>query len=184
MCSATTISSVKVQVPQPVFEIKFWEHNKDNKKDDGLWDNPCWPKTLVPDDPGFALLTNDEWYSNHKAQAKTAKNYAKPPSDKVLGNKKKLVDKGDNGWGDLGDGLDVIVTPKPRPRDREDRRDRDYTPDGIRLFDSGRELTDFQPHFTPVTTSSQPSSTMWNVVRRGLTDGHPPVTKTANKWQA
>ena len=55
--------------------------------------NPCWPKELVPDDPGFALLTDDEWYKDHPKQAKKTGSYAKPPSEAVLKGKTKLYEK-------------------------------------------------------------------------------------------
>jgi hypothetical protein len=38
-------------------------------KDSGLWDNGCWPKKGAKTDPGFALLSLDEWYDkNPKAK--------------------------------------------------------------------------------------------------------------------
>lgn len=36
--------------------------NMPNYPDDGLTQNPCWPRT-VTDDPGFALLADDPWYA-------------------------------------------------------------------------------------------------------------------------
>ena len=32
---------------------------------DGLRENPCWPKKLAPDDPGFALMTWDPFYKGN-----------------------------------------------------------------------------------------------------------------------
>lgn len=80
--ASATVTSVKVQVPKPVFEIKHWE--APDLPNDGLNDNPCWPSGLVPNDPGFALLTNDPWYDNHPKQAATAAHYHEPPSHAVL----------------------------------------------------------------------------------------------------
>ncbi|KAJ4021153.1 hypothetical protein NW752_004160 [Fusarium irregulare] len=38
-------------------------------RDDGIWDNGCWPKKAAKSDPGFALLSLDEWYiKNPKAK--------------------------------------------------------------------------------------------------------------------
>ncbi|KAF5573899.1 glycoside hydrolase family 18 [Fusarium pseudoanthophilum] len=34
-------------------------------KDDGLWDNACWPKHMAKTDPGFVLLSLDEWYDKN-----------------------------------------------------------------------------------------------------------------------
>ncbi|KAK8028608.1 carbohydrate-binding module family 24 protein [Apiospora marii] len=50
----------------PQFTIASWEHKA--KTDDGLWDNPCWPKEATPTDPGFALLENDPWYTRNNRQ--------------------------------------------------------------------------------------------------------------------
>lgn len=47
-----------------------------------LDDNVCWPKTLVPGDPGFALNRDDEWYKlprNANQRAKVAQ-YKKNPT--------------------------------------------------------------------------------------------------------
>ena len=44
----------------PQFTIS-WKYQA--KKDDGLWDNPCWPKAITPNDPGFALSENGPWYT-------------------------------------------------------------------------------------------------------------------------
>ncbi|KAF2799393.1 hypothetical protein K505DRAFT_231180 [Melanomma pulvis-pyrius CBS 109.77] len=49
-----------------------------NKANDwGLRDNPCWPEGIVPEDPGYVLLTSDEWY-------KTAANSAALEAQKAL----------------------------------------------------------------------------------------------------
>ncbi|KAL4724365.1 hypothetical protein ACLX1H_008979 [Fusarium chlamydosporum] len=33
--------------------------------DAGLWDNGCWPKKSAKTDPGFLLLSYDEWYDKN-----------------------------------------------------------------------------------------------------------------------
>ena len=50
----------------PQFTISSWKHHA--KQDDGLQDNPCWPKAITPNDPGFALLENDPWYARNNKQ--------------------------------------------------------------------------------------------------------------------
>lgn len=52
---------------RPVFSINDWEHTtKGQMLDrDGLWDNPCWPNDRVAADPGFALLTQDPFYTQY-----------------------------------------------------------------------------------------------------------------------
>jgi hypothetical protein len=47
---------------QPEFSFGSWGHSGQPARDDGLWDNPCWPQMLAPTDPGFALFTYDQWY--------------------------------------------------------------------------------------------------------------------------
>ena len=60
---------------RPEFSFGSWGHTGQADRDDGLWDNPCWPNMLAPDDPGFVLMTFDPWYGgkppryNHKAAA-------------------------------------------------------------------------------------------------------------------
>jgi hypothetical protein len=34
-------------------------------RDAGLWDNGCWPKKAAKTDPGFVLLSYDEWYDKN-----------------------------------------------------------------------------------------------------------------------
>lgn len=50
---------------RPVFTIAHWEHLATPATDDGLWDNPCWPSSIAVNDPGFALLSLDEWYDKN-----------------------------------------------------------------------------------------------------------------------
>ncbi|KAJ9421240.1 hypothetical protein FOXG_17685 [Fusarium oxysporum f. sp. lycopersici 4287] len=57
-----TEMSIDVGV-RPEFDLKFRHRIP---KDDGLWDNGCWPRNAAKDDPGFALLRIDEWYDKHK----------------------------------------------------------------------------------------------------------------------
>ncbi|KAL2882857.1 hypothetical protein SGCOL_001547 [Colletotrichum sp. CLE4] len=40
-----------------------WDGLPKDTKWYGLRDNKCWPKDLTPDDPGWVLLTNDEFYA-------------------------------------------------------------------------------------------------------------------------
>ena len=66
------VNRVKKQVSQtfaeievdhrPEFSFGSWGHSGQGDRDDGLWDNPCWPNVLAPDDPGFCLFTFDPWY--------------------------------------------------------------------------------------------------------------------------
>ncbi|CZS72048.1 unnamed protein product [Fusarium graminearum] len=58
--------SIDVDV-RPEFSLRF-RHKA--PKDDGLWDNGCWPRSAAKDDPGFALLGIDEWYDKHKSLPK------------------------------------------------------------------------------------------------------------------
>lgn len=71
----------------PVFTIDTWEHDPQGvSKDDGLSENPCWPKRIAPLDPGFTLLTFDKYYNGNAPPY----NYADP------------YEPGKNGKRDLG----------------------------------------------------------------------------------
>ncbi|KAF6804901.1 hypothetical protein CSOJ01_09863 [Colletotrichum sojae] len=41
-----------------------WEWDHTRMPEDGLRDNPCWPRGVAASDPGFVLLTNDPYYNN------------------------------------------------------------------------------------------------------------------------
>ncbi|CAN9326084.1 unnamed protein product [Alternaria alternata] len=88
--TTTYITSVGVEVPNAVFEIRHWEHTRlTSHADDGLSVNRCWPSTLVPNDPGFALLTDDPWYQNHAAAAISTYLYSAAPPNAVTSGKSK-----------------------------------------------------------------------------------------------
>ena len=68
---------------RPEFEITYEHSTSGNTpfKDDGLWENPCWPSDIAKSDPGFALLSIDEWYDvnpkptwDYKAKYEKGKN--------------------------------------------------------------------------------------------------------------
>jgi hypothetical protein len=46
---------------RPEFSFGTWGHDASGR-DDGLWENPCWPNMLAPEDPGYAIFTFDQWY--------------------------------------------------------------------------------------------------------------------------
>jgi hypothetical protein len=49
---------------RPEFTITAWEQSP--LPNDGLNDNPCWPKNLAPKDPGYALNKYDPWYQTNQ----------------------------------------------------------------------------------------------------------------------
>jgi hypothetical protein len=64
----TFFSATVSQMPE--FSIAVWQPKPRVAKDDGLWDNTCWPRNIAPLDPGFVLLGIDRYYgdgANHKA---------------------------------------------------------------------------------------------------------------------
>lgn len=71
-----------VEITRSVLVLHF--ANMQPWADDGLRENPCWPSTLV-NDPGFALLTQDE-RNDVNALAQLAA-YARPPSLQVTQGK-------------------------------------------------------------------------------------------------
>jgi hypothetical protein len=59
----------------------------------GLRQNMCWPRPIAPDDPGFALLTDDPYYSSSPGilAASTVKLYAKKPGAARIASAKSLI---------------------------------------------------------------------------------------------
>lgn len=47
---------------RPEFSISSWPPSAPN---DGLNQNPCWPRNIAPLDPGFTLFENDPYYNTH-----------------------------------------------------------------------------------------------------------------------
>ncbi|KAF4880726.1 hypothetical protein CGCSCA1_v000668 [Colletotrichum siamense] len=84
----TRITTVSVQTPRAIFSIDDWDGLRKDTDWYGLKENPCWPKDLVPDDPGWVLNTADEFYSQgqHPDLAKHTKSYRGLPDLQVLKN--------------------------------------------------------------------------------------------------
>lgn len=67
----TTYTTTWNDVPftRAVFEIDFDFKGSEEPTEKNDWllpKNPCWPKDLIPNDPGYVLLTEDNWYQTHK----------------------------------------------------------------------------------------------------------------------
>ncbi|KAK0610895.1 hypothetical protein B0T14DRAFT_500090 [Immersiella caudata] len=90
----TVFTTVSVQTGHAVFDIQDWDNLPeepdalpDDQKWHGLKENPCWPKALAPEDPGFVLLTNDEFYmTQHTALSDFTASYTEFPDVQVLIN--------------------------------------------------------------------------------------------------
>lgn len=82
----TEVSTADVTLTLATVLIRFDAYP--NQPDFGLTANPCWPSTLV-DDPGFALLNSDPWYSaqSNAQRHQTADIYSNPPPLAVTQNK-------------------------------------------------------------------------------------------------
>jgi hypothetical protein len=99
---------------RPIFKITDW----DGLPHDpwyGLKDNPCWPSDLAPDDPGWALLTDDPFYlQQHPELAHHTESYRSAPDLQSIqdalqkyGGKPPWLAKGKNkrpSWWKVGDG--------------------------------------------------------------------------------
>ena len=75
--ASRTVTKAEVTVTQrPQWHMEF-EHTVNPLPNDGLNDNPCWPSKIAPQDPGFALLTFDPYYTSlyGKDQTKTKHPY-------------------------------------------------------------------------------------------------------------
>ena len=63
-CRTTTHYTVTETITYPALVLRFQGSPGFAAGDpDGLTANPCWPSTLI-NDPGFALLTNDNYYDD------------------------------------------------------------------------------------------------------------------------
>ncbi|CAM1501216.1 Fc.00g103780.m01.CDS01 [Cosmosporella sp. VM-42] len=66
VCGTYTELNVGITVDhRPEFTIASWEHELDADADDGLRKNPCWPRKITQDDPGFTLLNYDKYYDRN-----------------------------------------------------------------------------------------------------------------------
>ncbi|KAL7629535.1 hypothetical protein AAE478_001056 [Parahypoxylon ruwenzoriense] len=59
-----TMAAVTV-TSRPEFSFSSWGQADDPPMDDGLLDNPCWPREIAAGDPGFVLLTYDPYYEGN-----------------------------------------------------------------------------------------------------------------------
>lgn len=117
-----------------------------NKANDwGLRVNPCWPSYIAPEDPGYVLLTDDNWYktaANAKDLAKQPKSlYAQPPS-------RSLLDEGNSAWAAANPGKGNVPIPLPEHHDRypdeeEDETFIDRRRRTVQLLDDGYGLQEF-----------------------------------------
>ncbi|KAK8095064.1 chitinase 18-9 [Apiospora hydei] len=64
------MSIVSVRTQHAVFKFEDWDNLPVDNAWYGLRDNPCWPSDLAPEDPGWALLTNDEFYETQHQNLK------------------------------------------------------------------------------------------------------------------
>lgn len=55
-------SWVSIDTARAIFTFADWDGLPADPTWNGLYQNPCWNSLLAPEDPGFALLTNDEFY--------------------------------------------------------------------------------------------------------------------------
>lgn len=83
MTTTYTYDNAKFQ--RAVFEMKFdWAGvDPPSKPDWGLKANPCWPQGIVPNDPGYVLVTNDKWYDN-PPNPDYRKSYSEPPPNDLV----------------------------------------------------------------------------------------------------
>lgn len=83
-CRTYDVWQETFQMLETVIDIRF--KNMGNMgRDWGLWDNVCWPEQLVTDDPGYALLTDDPWYT--PSRKTHIKKYAHPPDSSYTNGK-------------------------------------------------------------------------------------------------
>ncbi|KAF2429075.1 hypothetical protein EJ08DRAFT_306237 [Tothia fuscella] len=80
----TTTTQFAAKYTRAVYVLAFdnsWPQMPSQGNDWGLRDNACWPEDLVPNDPGFVLLNDDNWYTTAGSHIPDAQKqeYAKAP---------------------------------------------------------------------------------------------------------
>lgn len=83
----TTTTQYEAKYTRAVFEMKFdqqWPTMPSKGNDWGLKDNPCWPADIVPDEPGYVLLTDDKWYQTAAPQKDQRALYAQAPPKEIV----------------------------------------------------------------------------------------------------
>lgn len=83
----TTVTEFEVKFTRAVFEMQFdklWPEMPSKENDWGLRQNPCWPEDILPDDPGYVLLTDDNWYKTAMPPKDHRADYAKPPPKEMI----------------------------------------------------------------------------------------------------
>lgn len=104
-----TTNLEEVTFTRAIMTMTFDYNEADKPKSENDWylfDNPCWPKHIVPNDPGFVLLTDDKWYGTHQFPQdydadKTKALYSKsPPRDFVQQAELRQKNSGEQESGD------------------------------------------------------------------------------------
>lgn len=79
-CTTAITSIVSVNTRHAVFKFEDWDNLPVDNDWYGLKQNDCWPKDLAKEDPGWALLTSDEFYETQHPNLKQYRElYTKPP---------------------------------------------------------------------------------------------------------
>ncbi|KAM0723276.1 hypothetical protein Q7P37_001477 [Cladosporium fusiforme] len=89
----TTTTSIwdKATYTRAVFSMAFDYRNNEKPSKQNNWYlqyNGCWPEDIIPEDPGFALMTSDKWYDDHlgypKAKASRTRYNSAPSAKEVV----------------------------------------------------------------------------------------------------
>ena len=85
---------MSVNTGRAVFTIVDWDGLPDDKEWHGLKENKCWPEELAEQDPGWALLAEDEFYQagQHPLLAANTKSYEGFPDANLLAAKVLQLD--------------------------------------------------------------------------------------------
>ena len=86
----TLYETWSVEYQRATFSVAFkWEGGDLGGEPDegnswGLKINPCWPEALLPEDPGWVLDVDDDWYKNHIPNPDLRGQYAKAPGQDLI----------------------------------------------------------------------------------------------------
>ncbi|KAI1840734.1 hypothetical protein JX266_013079 [Neoarthrinium moseri] len=146
---------------RPEFTIAKWEHETTppKSKDDGLSENPCWPKVRAKDDPGYTVQHLAQHYIKNPSLL-TKYDYKKAWVKGTNGSKRALLWSGENGGPEMsvvGDNDDLEYLNGTLTDSDQSKRDISWS-DPDEDYDAGFPGDDDLNNFNAATLGYDPFS--------------------------
>ncbi|KAG8528378.1 uncharacterized protein KY384_007296 [Bacidia gigantensis] len=77
-------TSYEAKFTRAVFEFDFDKDVAGKDKDYAISDNDCWPRWILPNDPGYCLLKDDDWYGENNGADEFVNQYEDEPDPKLI----------------------------------------------------------------------------------------------------